>query len=181
MEGNGGAERPGHVADEHGGTPVRKKPLGARQCRLTRARQRQWRRRRGGGSSGGAFSGLAWPEMGRRARAESLTRGGARRGRERREERALEREWRPAAARGGVVVSKWRCWGWQAGSRSTYGHHGASTRRSASDWRNWIGWFNHRRLWLKPDLRWRFTHDSLGSFCSDLSQWIELHEFYKFA
>ena len=149
---NGGAVRPGHVAGEHVGTPVREKLLGARQCCLTHARQWQWRWRRGRGSSGEALGGLAWPETGRKARAESLTHGGAHRGRKRRGDRALEGEMRPASAQEGIVASKWRCSGWQVGSPSMYGCHGVSTRRPTGDqspstvtktqtWPTFYSWF----------------------------------------
>ena len=43
------------------------------------------------------------------------------------------KEMRLAGAQGGIIASKWRRWGSQAGSLSTYGRHGASTRRPAGD------------------------------------------------
>jgi len=80
MERNGGLEGPGHVAGELGRNSSEEEELGARQCRLTRARQWPRRRRRGRGGSNDAFGWLAWPETARNARARLLFRGGARRG-----------------------------------------------------------------------------------------------------
>jgi len=78
MEGNGGPERPGHVADELGRNSGKRERLGARQCHLTCARQWLRRWRRGRGSSGEAFGGLAWPEAQWNGQESSPKRGGAR-------------------------------------------------------------------------------------------------------
>ena len=104
MERNDGVGRSGHIAGEHGGTPVRKKQGGAWQCCLTRARQWQWRWQRGRGSSGGALGGLAWKETVRKARAESLTHDRARRGRSREERERWGGKWGRLA----LGVASWR-------------------------------------------------------------------------
>ena len=80
MRGNGGVGRPGHVGGELRGTLARKNGSELGNAALPTPDNGQ-----GGDAgveeAGEAFGGLAWPETGRRARAESLTRGGARRGR----------------------------------------------------------------------------------------------------
>ena len=77
MEGNGGAERPGHVAGELGRNSGEGERLGARQCRLTCARQWPRRWRRGRGRRGGALGRLARPETWSNGRESSPKRGGA--------------------------------------------------------------------------------------------------------
>ena len=72
---------------------ARWKTLGAWQCRLTCAQLWQRRWRQGRGCSGGAFYGLAQPEMWQRARARSPLLGGARCRRKRARERRQGGKW----------------------------------------------------------------------------------------
>ena len=146
--------------------------LGARQCRLTRARQWPRRWRWGRGRQGRALGGLAWPEARWNGRS-SLRRRWSEMGGVERVEGASEASTR--------CVATWRRRGsWQAGSSTAYGRHLAGHAAADGDCPTesffWIG----RLQWLKLELCQRFTLSSIGGFGWDLILWVELHEFYNF-